>query len=582
MQQLLTYASLLLAGGLIGFFIGKSNGKSQVRSENSLTVAQAVVDRPITDMPSQKDTTKDSTTESISNPNKAKTKEAVTESPKANVAVNSKRDNSAIAMSVEDPSPAIDKNATSALPKIQASKTTAAPVPASTPVTTDCITDEKEWSFHLSLFAENLEKQKIMYSQTPPEALTDCSGIFFRMVNFAASKCENYVYPDPGKTRDSRSLARWYYDNNNLNLVQDPLKSRNMIRPGSVMFFGRSGERYQEVTIDKIAGTSSVRGVISHIGVVTEVKRDDEGNVIGYVMMHGRRKGKIAERSHYHQIAPPRLGYPVLGNWNQQWVAVANIMTPKNTQQIIAENYVPTPAKKQTEQKKQDAPKAVPTPPAAPSAPIASSQTSLPETAACVKEEKAWSSKLTTFAEGLEQQKIMYTQTPPSAFADCSGIFFRMVNFAASQCGEYQYPDPSKTRDSRSIARWFHDNNNLVLVQDPMKVRHLIKPGSVMFFGRPNQRYSNLTIESMAGTPGKRGAIFHVGVVTEVNYDEQGNVIGYVLMHGKSTGKAAGRTHYHKVEPPRIGYPILGSWNQQWVAIANIMTPKAMNLASAN
>lgn len=576
MRQLLTYASLLLAGGLIGFFIGKSSANGSPPVEKSaIASAQVVVDRPSTDSPSQEDSSKTTT---LQEPLTESTESAPTQTT---VAVKKGSDNSVNVLSVEDPTPAVDKHATSALPKIPASKTAAAPIPSSTPVSTDCITDEKEWSFHLTLFAENLEKQKIMYSQTPPEALTDCSGIFFRMVNFAASKCENYVYPDPEKTRDSRSLARWYYENNNLNLVQDPMKSRNMIRPGSVMFFGRSGERYQDVTIDKIAGTPGNRGVISHIGVVTEVRRDEQGNVIGYVMMHGRRKGKIAERSHYHQIDPPRLGYPVLGNWNQQWVAVANIMTPKLKEQIIAENYAPTPIKKNADPKASDQTEVAPAKPSAP-APIAQTQTSLPSTTACVKEEKAWSLKLTTFAESLEKKKIMYTQTPPSAFADCSGIFFRMVNFASSQCGEYMYPDPDKTRDSRSIARWFHDNNNLVLVQDPMKARHMIKPGSVMFFGRPNQKYSNLTIDAMAGTPGKRGAIFHIGVVTEVNYDEQGKVIGYVLMHGKSTGKAAGRTHYHKVEPPRIGYPILGSWNQQWVAIANIMTPKAANLASAN
>lgn len=439
---------------------------------------------------------------------------------------------------------------------------------ASLPVTNDCISEEKELSFRLSLLSEELEQQKIMYSQTPASALSDCSGIFFRIAQYAATVCQNYQYPDPKQTRDSRSVARWFYDHNNLVLIQDAKASRNLIRPGSVMFFGRSGVKYANVTLDLIAGTPQQRGVITHMGVVTEVKRDDKGDIIGYVMMHGRRKGVTAQRSHYHQLKPPRSGFPVLGNWSQQWVAVANLMTPAFSDQVIATNQTGSTTNSGS----------APTP-AATSEPASSAQSGnlrdfLPASQTCASSDGDWSKQLTRFAEGLEGKNLMYTQSPPDLLQDCSGIYFRMAQFAASQCGDYEFPDPKQTRDSRSLARWYHNKGNLAIVQDPMASRNLIRPGSVMFFGRSGERYSNLTIERIAGTPQKRGVITHIGVVTEVTYDDVGKVTGYVMMHGRRPGKAAKRSHYHKVEPPKIGYPVLGNWQQQWVAIANIMTPK--------
>lgn len=465
-----------------------------------------------------------------------------------------------------------DPEAAPAVPVSNVAVPNAGPVPvttASLPITNDCIATEKDWAFELSFFAEKLEKQKIMYTQTPADALADCSGIFYRITEFVATTCQNYQYPDPKTTRDSRAIARWFHDHNNLVLINDPKASRNLIRPGSVMFFGHSGERYDNVTLDKIAGTGQQRGVINHVGVVTEVKRDDAGNVIGYVMMHGRRKGVAAERTHYHQLDPPRFGYPVLGNWEQQWLAVANIMTPASSTQVIAANAPSVPAAKTGSTASSS-----PGPASSPAkAATATPTDALLTAAACVSEEQAWSNQLSAFAESLEKKNLMYTQKPAELLQDCSGIFFRFAQYTESQCQQAKYPDPTKTRDSRSIARWYHDNGNLAIIQDAKASRNLIKPGSVMFFGGSGARYSNLTIEKIAGTPQARGVITHVGVVTEVTYDDAGNVTGYVMMHGRRPGLAAERSHYHKIEPPRLGYPVLGNWNQQWVAVANIMTP---------
>lgn len=192
----------------------------------------------------------------------------------------------------------------------------------------NCFTDEKQLSLDLTLFAEQLENMNLEYDNKNPERLQDCSGIFHRFVQYMEGKCPQFEYPKAKRTRDARSLAKWYHKKDNLHIVQDPMQSRNFIKPGSVMFYGVSGKRYSDLTIDMLC-CQKPRGIVFHIGTVTEVFKDDAGDVTGYVLMHGRRPGKSAQRSHYHKVAPPRAGFPILGNWNQQWVAVANIMTPK-------------------------------------------------------------------------------------------------------------------------------------------------------------------------------------------------------------------------------------------------------------
>lgn len=191
-----------------------------------------------------------------------------------------------------------------------------------------CFTDEKALSKRLSLFAEKMEKDSLWYNNREPEKLLDCSGIFHRVANYVKSTCDSYQYPDISATRDTRALAGWYYDQNNLAIIHDPMAQRNLIKPGAVLFFGKSGQVYNDLTIERLR-TPIPNHVIMHVGVVTEVTKDKEGNVNGYVMFHGRRPGVIAKRSHYHKIQPPRQGYPILGNWNQQWVAISYIMTPK-------------------------------------------------------------------------------------------------------------------------------------------------------------------------------------------------------------------------------------------------------------
>ncbi len=195
------------------------------------------------------------------------------------------------------------------------------------PPNNSCFGSEDEISLQLTLLAERMERDSLWYDNKHPKKLQDCSGIFHRISQFVEKKCDGYAYPSPKTARDSRSLAGWFHKNNNLTVIEDPVASRNLIRPGSVMFFGGSGKRFQQMTPEQLFAPYP-HGIVAHIGVVTEVAKDENGDVIGYVMMHGRRPGVFAQRSHYHSIDPPRFGYPSLGNWNQQWIGVGYIMSP--------------------------------------------------------------------------------------------------------------------------------------------------------------------------------------------------------------------------------------------------------------
>ncbi len=191
-----------------------------------------------------------------------------------------------------------------------------------------CFADDEALSLKLSLFAERLEKDSIWYNNKEPEKLADCSGIFHRVVKHIQSGCDAYEYPDPARARDSRSLARWFNSKNKLVVVDDAAKHAKLIRPGSVLFFSGSGKTFVHPSVNQVTSPYP-EGIVEHIGVVTKVETNSEGKVIGYVMLHGRRPGVTAKRSYYHSIKPPRLGFPPLGNWNQQLVGIAYIMTSK-------------------------------------------------------------------------------------------------------------------------------------------------------------------------------------------------------------------------------------------------------------
>ena len=185
----------------------------------------------------------------------------------------------------------------------------------------------------LEEIAQNMEKQKLIYDSSLGQ---DCSGIFHRIkdsiqARIPALKGTEYQYPEFKSIRSSRQIADWYHRNNNLLIVEDPIASRNSIRPGSVMFFAKPGKKFRNMTIEQLTDNKNnftSNGYIMHIAVVTSVQTDENDNVIAYTMMHGRNKRHPASRSGSKEVQSTRTtGLPAFGNWSQQWVAVANIAT---------------------------------------------------------------------------------------------------------------------------------------------------------------------------------------------------------------------------------------------------------------
>lgn len=192
--------------------------------------------------------------------------------------------------------------------------------------------DEERLSVILDLISQELEDQKLEYKT---ELGQDCSGIYHKIKDQLQRKMKElgdkskYHYPTYAEDRDSRAVAKWYHKNNNLYIVRDALADGNKIRPGTVMFYGQTDKQYNNPGIEQL----TTRGVgIMHVAVVTKVEQDDAGNVAKYTIMHGRNTKYTASRTGGNcdcggSTAKQHAKFP-FGNWNQPWVAMANIETP--------------------------------------------------------------------------------------------------------------------------------------------------------------------------------------------------------------------------------------------------------------
>lgn len=430
-----------------------------------------------------------------------------------------------------------------------------------------CFGDEKQFSTQLTLFSEEIEKKNLWYDYEHPEKFQDNSGIFHRVVSFVKSRCNNFDYP--GQDQRGIKVPKWYAERGQLMVIknqEEGLKRRDLIQPGMVMFFGKSGEVYNDLTLTRVS-SDGIDKVISHIGVVTEVRKDEQGKVKGYVMLHGRGDGKIAQRTHYHSLQPAGLGMPPLGNYNQQWVAIADIRTPRTD---LVQQEKPT-VRDELPQNPDEADEVVDNLPTE-------------DEFSCLGVNFAKSFK--KIAKQLESQKIPYKQAKHS---DCSGMVFRVCSEVTNQTqgtcqNDFILPCETGYKDSRSLARWYYENKNLVVVTDPQNMGDLIQVGSVMFYGGWGKKYDrNVSIYDLEING--RG-ISHVGVVVDVK-KKNGKVVEYDLFHGHGkpgtpadiTKPMKGRTSIAQIHTDdRKAFSYHG---QQWVAIApHILTINSINLES--
>ena len=185
----------------------------------------------------------------------------------------------------------------------------------------------------LETVAREMEEKKLAYVI---ELGQDCSGIFHQIKDSVQVRIPalrdpaKYIYPPFRPDRDSRQIAHWYHRHNNLHIVRDALADAHRIRPGSVMFYGQTDKTYRNPTIEQL--TTRGEGIM-HVAVVTSIETDDTGNLTAYTIMHGRNKRHHASRTGGNCDCPKKglhrqhVNFP-FGNWNQPWVAVANIETP--------------------------------------------------------------------------------------------------------------------------------------------------------------------------------------------------------------------------------------------------------------
>jgi hypothetical protein len=201
--------------------------------------------------------------------------------------------------------------------------------------------NEERLGIILDLISEELEAQKLEYISSKGQ---DCSGIYHKIKDLVQKKTSvlgdktKFHYPSFTEDRNSRQIAQWYYDHNNFHIVQDANKDRNLITPGTVVFFGRTEEKYSNITIDLLTNPGKfvhdgTNGKIMHIAIVTKVEKDDAGNVVKYDMMHGRNSRNFASRTTANYDGPGSYAkkhakFP-FGNWNQQLVGLAHLETPK-------------------------------------------------------------------------------------------------------------------------------------------------------------------------------------------------------------------------------------------------------------
>lgn len=171
-------------------------------------------------------------------------------------------------------------------------------------------------------------------------------------------------------------------------------------------------------------------------------------------------------------------------------------------------------------------------------------------------------------AAKIEADSVLYNS---EELSDCSGIFHRVLLSLKKQSPGYDYPNPEQFRDTRDLARWYHQHGDLLLIKDALADADLIKPGAVLFFGHRDTVYMDFTAEDLFGPRG----IEHMGVVVSVEKDADGKVSSYKLFHGQTYGKIASVTNHHKRKPTRANLPPLGNSNQQWVAFARIVNPSA-------
>ena len=190
----------------------------------------------------------------------------------------------------------------------------------------------------LNGIARSVENQQLFYAV---KDLSDCSGIFHRVMQQFNAQCPGPPYPSIAN-RDTRAIAKWYADKKQIVWIDKPLQQDNLIRVGAVMFFGQGGVRYAPSQVGTQLMYAKDKG-INHVGIVTQVKIVG-GHVEQYWMLHGHgQRGKTAagvtsttykdhtgtkkyNNQNRNYVSRSDGEMTPYGNWDEQWVGVAPVL----------------------------------------------------------------------------------------------------------------------------------------------------------------------------------------------------------------------------------------------------------------
>lgn len=177
----------------------------------------------------------------------------------------------------------------------------------STPPAPTCDGGQTDVPAVVASTARQLSASRIAYRSQP---MSDCSGMFHRVLSTLERRCEDVLGPTPDEARSSDAIARWYDARGELVRVSTPEAADPFLVPGAIVFFAPPSAKYAH-DLDRV----------HHVGVVVDVQRDAEGRVQSYRIFHGRQPGLNAAITDHHT----RTDRPALGNGPDALVAIAAV-----------------------------------------------------------------------------------------------------------------------------------------------------------------------------------------------------------------------------------------------------------------
>jgi hypothetical protein len=187
------------------------------------------------------------------------------------------------------------------------------------------------------------------------------------------------------------------------------------------------------------------------------------------------------------------------------------------------------------------------------------------ETSTSTPSPQATASNLEPLTTGIANQLYgMKYSSSGGAFRDCSGIFHRVIQTMEDACPNLLIP-PTKVRSSRQLAAWYTNRGTLTPMNNALlQAPEILQPGAVVFFGGPNKRHKNVGYQSVVNNTR------HIGIVTSVQHNEAGELVGYQMFHGSSSHRKAVYSQRYRNHPKNKNSPPFGNGNEQLLAVATL------------